>query len=99
MWLTYFCTQLTIIRFHTRLQKKKHGLFIDLNVIYYPILWLGDLGNETKIWIGIRCHAQQQVSDMDPYDCKLIRYTDSTRIAVVVKDIQLSTEFEMTKDQ
>jgi len=97
-----FCTQLIIIRFDSRLPKKKNGsieLFIDLNAIYYHIRWLGDLGNEGKIWAGIRCHAQQQVLEMDSYDLKFIRYTGSTRTAVAVKDIQLTTDFELTKDQ
>jgi len=101
MWLTYFCTQPIIIHYDTRL-KKKHGpveLIVDLNVIYYPIRCLGNLGNEGKIWVGIRCHAQQQVSNLDPYDGKFIRYTGSTRTAVAVKDVQLSTDFELTKDK
>jgi len=41
-------------------KKKVHGpveLLIDLNVTYYPIRWLGDLGNEGKICVGIRCHT------------------------------------------
>jgi len=74
-------------------------LFIDLNVIYYPTRWLGDLGNEGKICVGIRCHTQHQVSNLDPLDSKFIRYTGSTRTAVAVKNIQLSTDFELMKVQ
>jgi len=36
---------------------------------------------------------------MDPYEGKFIRYPGSNRTAVAVKDIQLSTDFELTKDQ
>lgn len=74
-------------------------LFISPNFIYYPIRWLGDLGNEGKICVGIRCHTQHQVSKLDPLDGKFIRYTGSTRTAVAVRGIQLSTEFELMKVQ
>jgi hypothetical protein len=74
-------------------------LFIDLYAIYYPVHWLGDLGKEGKIWLGIRCHMQQQVSDLDPFDGNFIRYTGCTHTAVAVKDVQLSTYFELTKAQ
>jgi hypothetical protein len=75
------------------------NLFIDLNVIYYRIRWLGDLGNEGKIRKIIRCHTQQEVSNLDPSDGLFICYSGSTRTAVAAKHIQLSTDFELIKVQ
>lgn len=101
MWLTYFCTQPIIIIYDIGLQKIRGPveLFIDLNVIYYPIRWLGNLGSERKIRKSTRCHTQQNFSNLDPLDGLLIRYTGSTRTAVAVKDFQMSTDFELIKVQ